>query len=122
MDAVERVKYKIKKVESLIDDIKKEIDNIGKNTPDNSPKKSAEVELDYNILREDYSQLYRDALNGKDYAIDEYIEKHTKSFLFHFCRANDLPLDVKKENKSKLTSEIKRWLLQRKLITERAIA
>jgi len=116
-----RLIRKIEQIENLLAEIKlelKELENENKkkvsiNTPSKKEKYPSDKEL-----KEEYNTLYQFYVSGNIDKVYEFIKSKNKEHLKYFCKANNLPIDIKKVSKDEISKEIVRWMAQRKAISE----
>lgn len=121
MSKFERLKGKIEQIEKLLFDVKKELDILIKERQSQTPQKTkGEAIPSDDELKHEYENLYELFKSKNIVAIKEFINKKDKNYLKAFCRINNLPLDVTRVSKDKISDELLQWLAQRKAITQRA--
>jgi len=72
-------------------------------------------------LRSEYDRLYQDFISSNSGVVEDFIKSKSKSYLKAFCRANNLPVDIKKVSKAGIVDVVFQWMAQRKAITQRAV-
>lgn len=121
MDRINAIKAKLEKIESLLFEIKSELEILSKEA-DSKPKKPIKEEIlpSDEELKSEYNGLYQEFIKSNLNCIHEFIEGKSKVYLKNFCRANNLPIDTTKASKNKIAEVVMQWMAQRKAITQKA--
>lgn len=123
MNKVEIVKKKIEQIESLLAEIKGELEALSKEdeTKPRKQRQAEEVLPSDEELRLEYDKLYQEFItsNSRVVVVEEFIKSKSKAYLKAFCRANNLPVDTTKVSKDRIADVVIQWMAQRKAITQR---
>lgn len=123
MNKVEIVKKKIEQIESLLAEIKGELEALSKEdeTKPRKQRQAEEVLPSDEELRLEYDKLYQEFItsNSRVVVVKEFIKSKSKAYLKAFCRANNLPVDTTKVSKDRIADVVIQWMAQRKAITQR---
>ena len=123
MNTIDRIMLKIEKAQKLLNDVRKELDFL-KNKVNLSKKKQKQPSdlPTEEELRSEYNRLYSEFVHLNDKKIvHDFVSEKNKTYLKAFCKANSIPVDVKKVSKNKIAEVIINWFVQRKAITKKAI-
>ncbi|MGQ9458116.1 MAG: hypothetical protein ACUVS5_07505 [Anaerolineae bacterium] len=123
MNRVEIIKRKIEQIESLLAEIKGELEVLGKEG-ETKPRKQRRVKEGLpsdEELQLEYNKLYQEFITSNSrVVVEEFIKGKSKAYLKAFCRANALTVDTTKVSKDKIADVVIQWLAQRKAITQKA--
>jgi len=121
MNAIDRIKAKVGKIEEILSDVKHELARMS-NADSPRPKvRTMEILPSEDELQSEYERLYQQFLNREFDRIRDFARTKTKRYLAAFCNANDLPLNASKLSKDRIAEELLQWLAQRKAITQKAV-
>ena len=118
MANINKIKFKIEKIEKLLEEIKSELVLFEENTKNKKTKKS-EIIPTREELNNEYNYLYQNFLSGNSDIISSFFKNKSIKYLKEFCRVNNVSIDSTKQSKSKIKDEIIRWFQQRKAISKR---
>jgi|GEM_PF-1750545 actin-related protein len=123
MNTLENIKKKIEHIEELLAEIKREVEAITKESKSRHTKtaESGKAVPSDEELRSEYDRLYQDFISSNSGVVEDFIKSKSKSYLKAFCRANNLPVDIKKVSKAGIVDVVFQWMAQRKAITQRAV-
>ncbi|MFN7064888.1 MAG: hypothetical protein ACK4OF_01875 [Aquificaceae bacterium] len=124
MNRFANIKKKIQLIENILNEIKNELETLIKESETqpkkvNKSKKEALLSPDKELQAE-HERLYKKFKTKNTKAIEEFVKEKNKDYLKAFCKANNLPIDVKKVSKDDIAKEIIKWFAQRQAITKKA--
>ena len=118
MKNINKIKFKIEKIEKLLEEVKSELDIFEEDTKKKKSNKS-EIIPDREELISEYNNLYQNFLSGNSDIISSFFTNKSIKYLKEFCRVNNVSIDSTKQSKAKIKNEIIRWFQQRKAISKR---
>jgi len=118
MKNINKIKFKIEKIEKLLEEVKSELDIFEEDTKKKKSNKS-EIIPDRKELISEYNNLYQNFLSGNSDIISSFFTNKSIKYLKEFCRVNNVSIDSTKQSKAKIKNEIIRWFQQRKAISKR---
>lgn len=121
INRIDSIKLKVKRIESLLDEIKNELETLTKeeNIQHKKQRQAEETLPAGEELRSEYNRLYQEFVASNSKAIEEFIKGKSKAYLKTFCSANNLPVDTTKVSKDRIVDIVMQWLAQRKAITQK---
>lgn len=120
MDRIERIRTRIQRIENLCAEVRAELDELSKELEESQSRKAQKKNISLPTdkeCQEEFSQLYRDYLAGNSKAVEDFVNDKSKDYLKVFCKANNIPVDIKKVSKERIAKEVVQRLAQRKAIT-----
>jgi DNA mismatch repair protein MutH len=126
MNEIEKVEKKLVQIVKLIAQIEKLVARANKELnalkkQSNKASQTSENTYSEEQLKKEYEELYNSFINGGIENITEFVKAKKKEYLKAFCKANDLPLNVKKASKEMVKKEIINWFMQRRAIRKKVI-
>ena len=118
--SIKKIKNRIEKIEKLLAEIKKEVDNL-----DTSPKatnksrKREKPKFEREKLISDYKELYGKYLKSGPKIVKEFINSNKKVYIEMLCKANNLPIDAHNLSKDNIAKEIIGWMNQARVISSK---
>ncbi len=109
----------MERIENLCAEVRAELDELSKELETQAKKgQRKEITLPTDKdCQEKFSHLYKEYLAGNSKAVEEFVNNNSKDYLKVFCKANNIPVDIKKVSKEQIAKEIVQRLAQRKAIT-----
>jgi len=122
MNRINIIKKKIASIESTLSELKAEVDYLEKESSQQRTQitRTHSSEPNQDELRDFYNYLYSKYISGNAKEPLELLKSKSVSYLGAFCKANGLPIDMKKASKDKAIGDILQWFAQRKAITQNA--
>ncbi len=122
MNKVVDIVKKIERIESLLAEIKGELEALSKED-ESKPRKQRQAKETIpsdEEMRFEYNRLYQEFITSNSGVVTEFIKGKNKTYLKAFCRANNLPIDTTKAPKDRIADVVMQWMAQRKAITQKA--
>jgi hypothetical protein len=122
MNRIANIKKRIASLEAALSELKSEVALLEKESSQQPPKQSRSKPTPptQDELKGFYDDLYSKFLGGNSKETEELLKAKSVAYLGAFCKANNLPIDIKKVSKEEAISSITQWLAQRKAITQKA--
>lgn len=118
MDNKEAIREKIKKIEILLREIKRDLDVVD----NSSAKKSNQSQYSQETLIRAGEDLYEKFEKEGRSSIEEYFKDKKADFIKEFCKANGVPITSYKSSKNQLIKEIIQWFAQKIVINQDIIS
>ena len=123
MSKLDKIITKIEKVEKLLSEIKKEVEEYDLNEKNISKSKgrtakSETIHSSEELIKE-YNNLYEAFLSGDSRKVSTFVKSKTIKYLKEFCKANNISIVSGRQSKQKISDELIRWFQQRKAISKR---
>lgn len=122
MNRIATIHRKIEQVESILAEIKIDLESLSKEQEGKPAKQQRTTETvpTNEELRAEYEQLYQEFIASNSRTVENFVKSKSKAYLKAFCKANNLPIDTTKASKDKIADVIVQWMAQRKAITQKA--
>lgn len=120
MNKIESILKKIYKIEALVTEVKNDLSAIKDNNISKKKSQKNQITPSDSELQNEYGELYMKFIDSDPSVVKEFVISKTKDYLKSFCKANNIPINIRKASKERIAEEIINWFNQKKVISQKA--